>query len=97
MSLIPNNQVPGNVIKTAANAHVIHATDLLMTTNANVVLPPTAILGCVSTTQGFLPPAMTSTQRDAITLPTEGICIYNLTTHKLNFYNGSAWAAVTSV
>ena len=49
-----------------------------------------------STTQGVLPTRMTTTQRDAIASPAEGLEIYNLTTHKKNFYNGSAWEQVTS-
>lgn len=53
-----------------------------------------AILDLVSTTQAFLPPRMTTTQRDAISSPTEGSVIYNTTTKVLNFYNGSAWGAV---
>ena len=40
---------------------------------------------------------MTTTERDAIASPVDGTVIYNLTTLKLNFYNGSAWAVVTSV
>jgi DNA-binding transcriptional regulator/RsmH inhibitor MraZ len=39
---------------------------------------------------------MTSTQRDAISSPTAGLVIYNSTSNKLNFYNGSAWEVVTS-
>lgn len=50
-----------------------------------------------STTQGFLPPRMTSTQRDAISSPAEGLMIYNTTTHKLNVYTGSAWETITSL
>lgn len=49
-----------------------------------------------STTQGFLPPRMTTGQRDAITTPPAGLMIYNTTTNKLNFANGTAWEAVTS-
>lgn len=49
-----------------------------------------------STTKGFLPPRMTTTQRDAISSPPAGLVIYNSTTNKINFYNGSAWEAVTS-
>lgn len=36
-------------------------------------------------------PKMTTTQRDAITVPVEGMIIFNLTLHILNFYNGSVW------
>lgn len=38
---------------------------------------PSAILDVQSTTQGFLPPRMTSAQRDAIANPEEGLHIYN--------------------
>ena len=38
----------------------------------------------------------TTAERDALTNPSTGMCIYNSTTNKLNFYNGSAWEAVTS-
>jgi hypothetical protein len=55
-----------------------------------------AILTATSTTQGFLPPRMTGTQRDAIASPAAGLMVYNSTTNKLNFYNGSAWEVVTS-
>jgi hypothetical protein len=55
-----------------------------------------AILDAASTTKGFLPPRMTTAQRDAITTPPAGLMVYNTSTNKLNFYNGSAWEAVTS-
>ena len=39
---------------------------------------------------------LTTAQRDAIVSPTEGMLIYNLTTHKLNVRVAAAWEAVTS-
>jgi len=48
-----------------------------------------------STTQGFLLSRMTTTQRDAISSPAEGLEIYNLTTHKKNVFT-TAWEEVTS-
>jgi hypothetical protein len=53
-----------------------------------------AILDLTSTTQAFLPPRMTTTQRDAIPSPVAGMVIYNTTTNVLNFRNATAWAAV---
>jgi 6-phosphogluconolactonase/glucosamine-6-phosphate isomerase/deaminase len=44
-----------------------------------------------STTQGFLPPRMTTSQRDAISAPAIGLVIFNTTTNCLNFYIGSGW------
>ena len=56
------------------------------------------ILECDSTTKAFLPPRMTTTQRDAIgggiANPATGSVIYNTSTNVLNFWNGSAWGAV---
>lgn len=49
-----------------------------------------------STTRGFLPPRMSTTQRNAISSPPAGLVIYNNTTNKLNVYTGAAWEAVTS-
>ena len=57
---------------------------------------PSARLEVNSTTQGFLPPRMTTTQRNAISSPAAGLMIYNTSTNKLNFFNGSTWEAVTS-
>lgn len=42
------------------------------------------------------PRKYTTTQRDALESVLEGTLIYNLTTHKLNVYTGSAWEVVTS-
>ena len=49
-----------------------------------------------STTQGFLPPRMTGTERDAISTPATGLMVYNTTTNKLNVYTGAGWEAITS-
>lgn len=48
-----------------------------------------------STTQGFLPPRMTTTERNAISSPPAGLMIYNTTTNKLNVYT-TAWEQITS-
>lgn len=56
-----------------------------------------AILDLTSTTRGLLPPRMTTTQRDAISSPTEGLIIYDLTLHKLCIYTGSSWEIITSL
>jgi hypothetical protein len=53
-----------------------------------------SVLELRSTTTGFLPPRMTTTQRNAITTPANGLIIYNTTTSQLNSYNGSTWVVV---
>jgi len=42
---------------------------------------------------GFLPPRMTTTQRDAIDSPALSLRVYNLTTHQPEHHNGTAWVA----
>jgi hypothetical protein len=51
-----------------------------------------SILTVSSTTQGFLLPRMTTTQRDAIATPATGLQVYNTTTNTNDYYNGSAWS-----
>ncbi|MGB0431256.1 MAG: hypothetical protein ACPGLV_12340 [Bacteroidia bacterium] len=51
-----------------------------------------AMLEIKSTDKGFLPPRLTTTQRDNISSPAEGLIIFNTTTDGLEQYNGSSWA-----
>jgi hypothetical protein len=46
-----------------------------------------------STTSGFLPPRMTTANRNAISSPAEGLCVYDTTLHKLYVYDGTIWNA----
>ncbi|MGI4875560.1 MAG: beta strand repeat-containing protein [Janthinobacterium lividum] len=52
-----------------------------------------AALDVSSTTQGFLPPRMSQTQRDAINpaATAAGLTVYNTTTGKLNTWDGTKW------
>jgi len=56
-----------------------------------LVLDPASILELESTSQGFLPSRMTTTQRDAQTEWDEGHIIYNITDNCLQIYNGTSW------
>jgi hypothetical protein len=56
--------------------------------------PPSALVTMDSTVQGFLPPRMTTTQRDAIASPATGLVIYNTTTLAANVYNGTSWVGM---
>ncbi len=46
-----------------------------------------------STTKGFLPPRMDSTQRNAIVSPAAGLTIYNTTLNAVQVYNGTVWSS----
>lgn len=50
-----------------------------------------SILDINSTTAGFLPPRLTTLQRDAILLPAVGLTIYNIDVNCLEWWNGSIW------
>jgi hypothetical protein len=86
---------PGNATKmaltTAGDLSVLGGANIgALTGNAN------AILDVQSTTKAFMPPRMTTTQRDAIASPTAGMVVYNSTTGKINVRGAAAWEAVTS-
>ena len=50
-----------------------------------------AIVQIDSTTQGFLPPRMTTTQKTNIATPAAGLVVYDTDTNKLCCYNGTTW------
>jgi len=56
---------------------------------------PSAILQASSTTKGFLPPRMNTSQMNAISSPASGLIVYNTDTLAHFYYNGSSWANMT--
>ena len=56
-----------------------------------------AKLDIASTTQGLLPPRMTTVQRDAIVSPATGLVIFNTTTNGLEFKSSTGWVSLTAV
>lgn len=50
-----------------------------------------ALLEVSSTTAGFLPPQMTTAQRDLISTPPNGLMLYNTTTDKLQVRAAGVW------
>jgi hypothetical protein len=53
-----------------------------------------AVLKCQSTTRGFLPPVMTTTEKNNISTPTAGLIVYDSTLGALQLYDGT-WKTVT--
>ncbi|WP_419172486.1 tail fiber domain-containing protein [Halobacteriovorax sp.] len=53
-----------------------------------------AVLDVSSTSKGFLPPRMTSVQRNAIASPAEGLVVYDTDIQEIYVYKGGAWRAV---
>ena len=56
-----------------------------------------SIFSINSTSKGSLLSRMTTTQKNAIATPSEGLIVYDLTLHKLCVYTGAAWETITSL
>jgi len=78
-----------------SNNKVNVGTAITFDASANKILTPG--LQITGTAQPFYPPIMTTTQRDALSGVTEGAMIYNSSTQKIQFYNGSSWADASGV
>lgn len=50
-----------------------------------------AVLECTSTTKGFLPPRMTTTQKNAIASPANGLLVFDTTLNQMSYWNGTIW------
>jgi hypothetical protein len=50
-----------------------------------------AVIQANSTTKGFLPPRMTTTQKNAIASPATGLQVYDTTLNRPCFYDGTTW------
>jgi hypothetical protein len=53
---------------------------------------PSAILDVNSNQKGFLPPRMTTAERNAISAPALGLMIYNTSSNCLEVFTGSTWS-----
>lgn len=84
------------VIETTANGTNTRAERARVTSEGVVGIgtnSPNAAarLDVTSTTSGFLPPRMTTAQRDAISTPPDGLMLYNSTTNKLQVRAAGSW------
>lgn len=59
--------------------------------NLNTV-EASAVFEINSTTKGVLLPRLTTTQRDAIASPANGLVVYNTTSDTIDFFDGTNWA-----
>src|SRR3989344_5429556 len=55
-----------------------------------------AVVQIDSTTKGFLPPRLTTAQKNAILSPASGLTVFDTDLNKLNVWNGSVWKNVGS-
>jgi len=82
-------QVDGSFLYLNANS----SGNVGIATSTNV---PSAQLHISSTTKGFLPPRMTTSQKNAISSPAAGLIVYDTTLNKLCVFT-TTWQTITSV
>jgi hypothetical protein len=81
------------VFSTSSEVMRITSTNnLLVGTSTNIA---SAIIVASSTTKGFLPPVMTTTQKNAISSPATGLVVFDSTLGKLCVFS-TTWQTITS-
>jgi len=78
-------------LSVTAQVKVANNTDLISPAHAS------SALEVFSTTKGFLPPRLTTAQRDAIASPAAGLTIYNTSTNCLNTYDSGVWRSYCEI
>lgn len=64
--------------------------------SVNTPSAASAVMEVTSTTQGFLSPRMTTTQKNAISSPAAGLVVYDTTLGALCTHNGTIWVTLGS-
>jgi hypothetical protein len=80
----------GNSLLRQASGNLFMPTSGSVAIGLDIDTPPLGILELVSSSKGFVPPKVTTTQRDAMS-PFAGWQIHNTTTTRPSWYSGTAW------
>jgi hypothetical protein len=84
-------------VTNASNSRISDAFVIMSESNTNTVSvgsatpPSSSILNVSSTSKGFAPPRMTTSQKNAIGSPVAGLQVYDLTLNQMQHYNGASW------
>ena len=70
--------------------YIANSGSVFSTSTTPSTIQAVAIFELQSTTKGFIPPKMTTTQKNAITA-VEGLVVFDTTLHTLTYYNGTIW------
>jgi len=102
-SMIFNTRSSGSVFRFTQGGNIDTASTIAELTNLNYSVNTPTLIGAigtanasaqfevVSTTKGFLPPRLTTTQKNAIASPAAGLMVYDTTLNVISYYNGSMW------
>lgn len=82
-----------SVVTNNSNSFQVTGGIAAIRVGGSISVVASAILQADSTTQGFLPPRMTTTQKNAIATPAAGLVVYDTTDNKHYGYNGTTWNA----
>lgn len=92
---VANKQYVDAQVAGAANQWTQSSGNLYRSTGSvgvgTATIAPSAVFEMASTNMGFLPPRLTTAQRDAIASPATGLTIYNTTNQTYEFHNGTTW------
>jgi hypothetical protein len=96
------NSFEVNFNESTSSIRLANSADGFINTSGNFVFGNNTVSGSAklsvdSTTSGFLPPRMTTTEKNAIVAPASGLMVYDTTLGKLCVYTGAAWETITSV
>jgi hypothetical protein len=86
--ITPSTAVGGSTFTTPSFVIAGATGNVLINTTTDVA---SSILTLASTTKGFLPPRMTTTQKNAIASPATGLMVYDTTLNLISVYNGTTW------
>jgi hypothetical protein len=81
-------------IETEVGDVLLGTTSGSLGVGVNTTINASAIVDITSTTKGFLPPRMTTTQINAIATPAEGLMAFNTTISHLCVYQAGAWVKI---
>ena len=79
------------VARFGTDGTIRFAQNIIVAGTTNFTIDSSAILQANSTTRGFLPPRLTTTQKNAIATPATGLMVYDTDLNRPCFFNGTSW------
>ena len=78
-------------LSSGTDAVKVTTSSVSISSVGGITYQASAQLAVDSTTRGFLPPRMTTTQKNAIATPAAGLMVYDTTLNLMSVYNGTTW------
>lgn len=93
----PTDGMEIRALSSGTDALKVTTSSVSISSVGGLTYQASAQLAVDSTTRGFLPPRMTTAQKNAIATPAAGLIVYDTTLAKLCVRTASAWETITSV